>query len=353
MEMMKRTAFVSCKYAVDLARSVLFAACLVLPVSVWAEAYCALRDPVSAINSMYPDADAHRSIVRTIGPEVRDDIAMRLPFTLHFNELGKHTLYVVQRAGQPLGFIHARSEPGRWGLVELVWSLTPDLRVRDFRFQRCRAPSCASLGEPAFISQIAGRDLDGLLELLEPGGGALRAGGITVPEGAEELALAIVRSAAKTIAVTQSAWPDSVSLVQAWQVARKRFPVVVTLEPASHSYPAGAISELDKALAGGRSAVQRDTVSAYRVLGPGHVYLGTVIDASWATAGQGGRFFWAFSKGGHVLGVDPLAAWPSNEARSAFERLIDQPIPSTESCSGAAELVATELGLLSRSLGTE
>jgi hypothetical protein len=333
--------------------TLLLAICLVLPVSSWAEAYCALRDPVGAITAMYPDADSHRSIVRTIGPDVRDDIAGRLPFTLHFNELGKHTLYVVLRADQPLGFVHARSEPGRWGLVELVWSLTPDMRIHDFRFQRCRAPSCANLKDPAFFSQIAGRDLPGLLELLEPDGNAFRPGVIKVPEGAEELALAMVRSAAKTIAVTQSAWPDSVSLVQAWQVASARFPVVVALEPVSQTYPAEAINELDKALAGGRSAVQRDTVSAFRVLGPDRIYLGTVIGASWATAGQGGRFFWAFSKGGRVLGVDPLAAWPSNEARSAFERLIDQPIPSTESCSGAAELVATELGLLSRALDIE
>jgi hypothetical protein len=335
------------------AHSLLLAACLVLPVSAWAEAYCALRDPVGAIASMYPDADSHQSIVRTIGPEVRDDIAGRLPFTLHFNELGKHTLYVVQRAGRPLGFVHARSEPGRWGLVELVWSLTPDLRVRDFRFQRCRAPNCASLEDPAFTNQLAGRDLDGLMELLEPDGLALRPGGIKVAEDAQELALAIVRSAAKTIAVTQSTWPDSVSRVQAWQVARERFPVAVTLELVPEAYPAAAVTALDKALAGGRTAILRDTVSAYRVLGPDGVYLGTVIDASWTTAGQGGRFFWAFSKGGHVLGVEPLAAWPSNEARSAFERLVDQPIPSTENCSGAAELVASELGLLSRSIGNE
>jgi hypothetical protein len=336
-----------------LAHTLLLAVCLLLPVSSWAEAYCALRDPVGAISAMYPDADSHRSIVRTIGPDVRDDIAGRLPFTLHFNELGKHTLYVVLRADQPLGFVHARSEPGRWGLVEMVWSLTSDMRIRDFRFQRCRAPSCASLKDPAFVSQLAGRDLGGLLELLEPDGNAFRPGVITIPEGGEELALAIVRSAAKTIAVTQSAWPDSVSLVQAWQVASARFPVVTALEPASQTYPAEAINELDKALAGGQSAVRRETVTAYRVLGPDHVYLGTVIGANWATAGQGGRFFWAFSKGGRVLGVDPLAAWPSNEARSAFERLIDQPIPSTESCAGAAELVATELGLLSRALDIE
>ena len=343
----------TCRYATALIHSLLFTASLAFPVSGWAEAYCALRDPVGAIIEMYPDADGHQSIVRTIGPEVRDEIAERLPFTLHFNELGKHTLYVVQRNKQPLGFIHARSEPGRWGLVELVWSLTPDLHVRDYRFQRCRAPSCESLKSPAFISQLAGRDLDGLLALLEPGGNAFRPGAIKIPEGGAELALAIVRSAAKTIAVTQSAWPEIVSRVQAWQVALNRFPVVAALEAVSQSYPAEAISELDKALAGGQSAVRRDTVSAYRVLGPDQVYLGTVIDASWATAGQGGRFFWAFSKGGHVLGVEALAAWPSNEARSAFERLIDQPIPSADSCSGAAELVATELGLLSRSLGAE
>lgn len=331
--------------------SLLLLASWLLPAAALAEAYCALRDPTGAIAEMYPDADAHQSVVRTIGPEVRDEIAGSLPFTLHFNELGKHTLYLVLRENQPLGFIHARTEPGRWGLVEIVWALTPDLRIRDFRFQRCRAPSCSSLSDAAFVRQLAGRDIDGLLELLTPEGDALRSNGLQVPDGAEELALAVVRSAAKTIAVTRSAWPDSVSYIQARRIAWQRFRVAITLEPVAQAYPAEALSELDRALAGGRTAVRRDTVSAYRVKNSDGEYLGTVFDASWATAGQSGRFVWAFSKGGHVLGVDTVAAWPSNEARAAFERLIDQPIPSTESCSGAAELVASELGLLSRSIG--
>ncbi len=330
----------------------LLAAALVMPAAALAEAFCALRDPTGAIADMYPDADSHQSIVRTIGPEVRDGIAQRLPFTLHFNELGKHTLYVVMRENRPLGFIHARTEPSRWGLVELVWSLSPDMRVRDFRFQRCRAPSCTTLKDNAFVEQIAGRNLDALLELLMPDGNTLRPGGVKVREGEEELALAIVRSAAKTIAVTESAWPDTVSRVQAWQVARERFPSATVLEPVPHAYPATTLHELDKALAGGRSAIRRDTVSAFRVLGSDGEQLGTVIDASWSTAGQGGRFFWAFSEGGMILGVEPLAPWPSVEAGVAFEKFVDRPIPSTESCSGAAELVASELGLLSRALGT-
>ena len=101
--------------------------------------YCALRDPVRAINELYPGS-TFSSSVRTINEQIRKRVSARLPqLKLHFDELGQHTLYKVFKEGVPVGFVHVRSERTRYGLTEIAWALDLSLRIQDFRFQRCRS----------------------------------------------------------------------------------------------------------------------------------------------------------------------------------------------------------------------
>ena len=79
---------------------------------VSAQAYCGLRDPVRNIYRIYPEADAYRSIVRSVDKRTRTLVSERLPFTLHFNELAKHTVYVAVKETLPVGLVHVRSEKG-------------------------------------------------------------------------------------------------------------------------------------------------------------------------------------------------------------------------------------------------
>ncbi len=99
------------------------------------QAYCALRDPVRVLYEAYPDADGHRSIIRTVTIEDRAAISQVLPFTIHFDELGRHTLYVTVQEGLPLGILHVRSERGRYGLSEIAWTLNPDGQITNVAFQ--------------------------------------------------------------------------------------------------------------------------------------------------------------------------------------------------------------------------
>ena len=101
-----------------------------VPPIVHGQAYCALRDPVSTIQEFAPGSSGHRSIVETVSGSARAKVSEKLPFTIHFNELGKHTLYVVLKDGRPDGLVHARSEKGKWGLVEIVWFFDLDLNVQ-------------------------------------------------------------------------------------------------------------------------------------------------------------------------------------------------------------------------------
>jgi hypothetical protein len=173
---------------------------------VEAQAYCALRDPVRALNEFYPAASGYRSIVRTIGADAREAVGSALPFGLHLSELGKHTLYVAFDHDRPIGLVHVRSEKGEWGLVEIAWSLDLELKVKGFRFQRCRSASRAALEQGAFEEQLSGKGFDELRAMLSEDGQSLGTGKLTVPEGAELLAGTVLRSALKTILVTKEVW---------------------------------------------------------------------------------------------------------------------------------------------------
>ena len=59
------------------------------------EAFCALRDPGREIRLLAPDYESFRSLVRTITTESRAKILKEVPFSMHFDELGQHTLYEV------------------------------------------------------------------------------------------------------------------------------------------------------------------------------------------------------------------------------------------------------------------
>lgn len=175
-------------------------------VTLKAQAFCALRDPIRHIKLMHERPTEYRSLVAKIDESVRGAVSELLPFTLHARELGRHTLYVLTEEGQPHGYLHARSEASPWGMVEVVWSFDEDLRVRAFRFQRCRAPGRPRFESESFHKWLKGQSFSDLLEALNPQGLALSAKHKKQFTGEERLAVTIIRSALKAMAVTDLAW---------------------------------------------------------------------------------------------------------------------------------------------------
>ena len=160
-------------------------------------AYCSLRDPILAIQTLYPDATQHRSIVRPVDQKVREQISQRLPFTLHFNEIGKHTLYLVAKNKRPLGFVQARSELSGWGLIEVAWAINPDLTVGGLIFQRCRSPACSETVKSTMQTLLKGRSFNDILPLISDDGFSLSAEAKTQLPEQQPLYLIILRSALK------------------------------------------------------------------------------------------------------------------------------------------------------------
>jgi len=177
---------------------------------VHAQAYCALRDPVTAIYDLYPEGTHHRSIIRTVDVNHRAEVSDQLPFTIHFDELGRHTLYVVADDRGPLGLVHVRSERGRYGLTEIAWALDVDSVIKRVAIQRARDQDVRAAVD-ALSSRLQNADLAAIQRMLKETGWS----------DAERV---VLRSAAKTAAVTPIVWREDLLPLQAMDRASRMWP---------------------------------------------------------------------------------------------------------------------------------
>ncbi len=185
---------------------IVFIWCLLFSSSSAAVAYCALRDPVSAIQHFYPGYTSYKALDGRVDSSVRAVLNAQLP-GVHFSEFGTHTLYVVFKDFEVIGYVHARTEKGDWGLDELIWALSPELRVNEMRYQRSRSAGRVLVDSPEFLDWLSGRDLGQMVALLTPEGTSLRERPAFIPEEYEATAVTVVRSAVKTLVITDHVWP--------------------------------------------------------------------------------------------------------------------------------------------------
>ncbi len=306
------------------------------------EAFCALRDPVRQIYLIYPGADAHRSIVRSVGPKARHEVASQLPFGLHFNELGKHTLYVAAKSGRPMGLIHVRSEVGRWGLMEIAWALDLDLRVRDFTFQRCRSRQRKKLSTKAFRANLIGKNLSELGALLTKSGKSSSA--LKAPRGTEGLAAALVRSAMKTIVVTESVWKADLRILRLLDQGLRGFEGGASVQPVKQVYTQDVLHELRDRLAGNGSVFDRATVAVLRVINKDKKQIGIVVRTDWLVGAKKTVILWRIDMSGKLLAINAAGA---ETLPSEFKALKGRALGSFEDCASPTELAAVEVLTLS------
>ena len=86
-----------------------------------------------------------------------------------------------------------------------------NLRVRDFRFQRCREAGCDDLQSDAFKQLLRGKNLAELRDLVDAQGALLNTNSKSIPGLNSTLAKSVFRSALKTLLVTQLVWGDKVA----------------------------------------------------------------------------------------------------------------------------------------------
>ncbi|GAW95318.1 MULTISPECIES: hypothetical protein [Colwellia] len=185
---------------------------LLLPGNVNAVAYCSLRDPVAQIAQLYPQKTNQLSIVKTVDDNIRAQVQIALPSNdLHFSELGRHTLYIAMKGQEVLGYVHVRSEQSAWGLVEIVWAIDKDLRIRDFVFQRCRSPKKKIAQHSDFKDIFIGKNYQELKQQLSADGITAKPSVLSHAQGAAELANVVLRCALKTLLLTEILWGDELA----------------------------------------------------------------------------------------------------------------------------------------------
>lgn len=324
-----------------------YAALFVVLMAVWPSvdaAYCSLRDPVNAIRTLYPEADKNRSIVRTIGRDTRKRIRERLPFTLHFNELGRHTLYVAQRQDLPLGFVHARSELSEWGLVEIAWAINANLEIAGFYFQRCRSADCNEALREKLSLDLLGKSTREILMMLTPNGEALVPAMVAQYPKNNGLVLSIIRSALKTIVATEYGWADDITelrrnmMVMQW-LKSNDLPELVSVtnsELEAIKIPADIAPEY--------AFIERSSIRAFRVMVDGNE-VARLVDAQWRVDGQSGKFGWLFSPQGEVLAIKTYDPMPDKYTAVAFNKLLGQDMELVASCASMAEMAGSALYL--------
>ena len=315
-----------------------------------AQAFCALRDPTSKIYDSYPQATSYRSLVRTIDENIRQRVARELPFTIHFNELGRHTLYLPVKEGQPLGLIHARSEAGAWGLTEIVWSLTPNLTIEDFSFQRCRSRKRSEVETAEFKRQLQGKNFRELKQMLNDNGTALVDGKLEIASTSRELAVMVLRSALKTILVSKLAWADDLAVIQPLYFAQQAFESVAIVEKVESPYSETVQQEFTRHFNTGSnktvSNINRNEVLLLLLSDANNKPLGHVVRTPWKSMNTELLLWWTVRNDNVVTDVVATNGWPDEKTREAFEQVVGLASSKIPNCTSAAEIAGAEVLLL-------
>lgn len=340
---------------------------------VFGQAYCNLRDPETIIYDLYPDATSYKSIVRTVDENVRQHVSANLPFSIHFNELGKHTLYIPVKDSKPLGIVHVRSESGSYGLSEIVWSLTPNMEVRDFEFQRCRSRARHYVESDEFKKQIIGMRFNELKALLDSSGQQIAEGKLKVNENSKTMASALIRSALKTIAVSRSGWKREIAVVQPLFNVSQAFPNVSRVQKVTQPYNSNVTKEFDRLFVtpSGNlgSSLERESVVMLRGVNPDGKVAGHVVKTRWKSKEHDIELWWTVeieakvadadssaspSKtepvkvAGEVVDVQAEEGWPNAEIKKAFREVVGLDFESLGKCSTMAQIAGAEILLLAK-----
>ena len=311
-------------------------------------AFCALRDPVETIEKLFPDSTSHKSVIKVVGEEQRKNVSRLLPpNTLHFSELGQHTLYVVFNKRKPLGYLHVRSEASEWGLVEIAWALSTDLRVVDFHLQRCRSRAKSHIEAPAFKNQLAGLSFAEMKSLLSADGKTLQKDRLRVAEAGVPLAEVVIRCALKTMLVTEQVWSEEVKTYGTLARTLEAFGQASTLSAISASTTKSFYSEVARSFPGEVTAMELSGIKLYAI----RDLAGTTIGALFEHHVHNQSALpveWYIAPDGRVLKIHSAAGWPDAQTANAFASHIDQTFDAQSYCSDRPQLLTKQAALMGK-----
>jgi hypothetical protein len=314
-------------------------------------AFCSLRDPVESIKTLYPNSTSFKSSVKIIDEGIRNKVQELLPpNTLHFSELGKHTLYIVYQQDKPMGYVHVRSEESQWGLVEIAWAMTLDLKVSDFKFQRCRNRQKKVIETEVFKAQLRGKTYQDFTAMLQADGLSLNEDKVNVSAKAKSLAEIVIRCGMKTLLVTELAWSDEIQKNRLTQQAHTYFDTMVSIEVISDAVNSSISTILNTAFDGADTGIDRNSVIVAKVYDVKKKVLGMIYESQITIDQKPTRISWVMAADGKIIHVDNAAGWHESSTQQAFEKTIGRKYETSNQCNNRAELLTLEAVLTSQSV---
>lgn len=320
---------------------------LLIASSLSSQAFNALREPKRSVFQAFPEASGYKQIIRPVTQADRVQVLKLLPFRIHFNELGDHAVYAALRDERPIGIVHARSEEGRWGFVEIAWALDLDMRVRGFKFHRCRSKHRNALERSPFSTSL--HDLDrGELEKLLTSKNEVRSTVGGIPRGARRLAGVVVRSAIKTISLTQVAWRRDIRQLRAVDLGLSAIPGGKSVHILTEYPLSTGASQAPPAIPGdlspGKLGPGVRMIRAVDVRDLRNKRLGQVVESSMQHGSIELLLRWTLEPSGRVRRVVPVRqGWPDSAIRATFTGLEGRIPPAEQDCEGVVDLMARRI----------
>jgi len=292
----------------------------------------------SMVFTAFPEADSYRRIVRDVDQQARTTIERALPFKVHFDELGPHTLLVAFRGRQPVGLLYLRSEESEWGLTEIAWALSLDLRVLGFQFLRGRSRHIHELQSSGFAKLLVGRDLTQLVEVLAKEG---KRDPNLVPAGAEDLARTMLRSGIKALLVTDTVWRDEIAKMQDLSMGFDVFPGAERFHRK--------VARFDLTSSDDPSKVSANIV---RATGKGNSHLGSVVRTEAMVDGNDVVLRWIVDERFRIVRIVPAQSWANDALRLHCAELEGAPLSSPPAGKNPLSPLARRLGEVLANLNT-
>lgn len=316
-------------------------------------AFCSLRDPVETIKALYPSSTSFKSSVKIIDENIRNKVQELLPpNTLHFSELGKHTLYIVFKDKKPMGYVHVRSEESQWGLVEIAWAMNLHLKVRDFQFQRCRNRQKSTIENEQFRAQLRDKTYVDFTDMLMNDGLSLNTDKISVSPKAQSLAEIVIRCGMKTLLVTELAWREEIQKNRINQSAQLYFKDAVSTQIINGAVNGSISTILNKAFGGADTGIDRSSVVVTKVYGERKKVLGMIYESQLTIDQDPTNIRWIMAPDGKIIHVVNKEGWKDKSTQKAFEKTIGRHYTTTNQCNDRAELLTLEAVLTTQSVST-
>ena len=315
-------------------------------------ANCALRNPDRQIYAMFPGATSYRSAVANVDSRVKPAIEKALGNPISFTDLGKHTIYLVLRHGVPIGFVHARSEIGKRGSVELVWAMDLDLMIKDFRVQRSREKYTDVIKSAAFRDHLVGKDLEVLRRYLTDGNTAVDLSALQIGHEMETIAHTVVLCGAKTRIITDIAFRDSVFRARLLGNVHRFFPKTEKATQVSSGSRVVAIAAVRELGGTAPDQIDPESLTILRALGKNGETLGLSVFSKWSAHPSSPETWWAVSRDGVIQEIVVVGELNSATRRKfaslrgkSFEELATEPESSRTSPARLASQVLAVLAV--------